>query len=340
MAKRELPPRIYVKSARYWHVRADGSKRIWTKLTPVKEGLPALYRILADMEARDLVEDLMPAVIADWLRDVSANRSAKTQADDKYRTKVIGESLKGFRASQIRPPDITAFLKPLRERPRTHNAYRADLRELMRYAEERGFREPGTNPVDSIRTMTVRARSRYITDSELRRIKVAAMTGLDGKRTRSGATICALIDMAYLTGQRIGDLLTLQWSQVSDAGILFEPSKLEKSTGARVFIESTSKLKDVVKRLKAFKRKNIRYVFTTQDGQPYTYWGAGTAWRRAVRRAGVLDCHFHDLRAKALTDKHGAEGMRAANTMGAHSTEAQTAEYVRHKVARKTTATR
>lgn len=340
MANRELPPRIYVKSDRYWHVRAEGKKRIWTKLTRVREGLPALYRVLADMQARDVVEDLMPAVIADWLRDVSANRSKKTQADDKYRTRVIGESLKAFRASQIRPPDIIAFLKPLRERPRTHNAYRADLRELMRYAEERGFREPGTNPVESVRTMTVRARARYITDSELRRIKAAAMTGKDGKRTRSGETICALIDMAYLTGQRIGDLLTLEWSQVGKDGILFEPAKLEKSTGARILIQWTPKLKDVERRLKALKRQNIRFVFTTQDGQPYTYWGAGTAWRRAVRRAGVLDCHFHDLRAKALTDKHGAEGMRAANTMGAHSTEAQTADYVRHKVARKTGATR
>jgi hypothetical protein len=49
---------------------------------------------------------------------------------------------------------------------------------------------------------------------------------------------------------------------------------------------------------------------------------------------------FHDLRAKALTDKESREGMQAARAMGAHSTEQQTADYVRQKQARKTSATR
>ena len=66
------------------------------------------------------------------------------------------------------------FLKSFQAMPRTYNAYRSHIRELMRYAEERGWREPGTNPVDSLRTMTVKARTRYITDSEMRRIKVGA----------------------------------------------------------------------------------------------------------------------------------------------------------------------
>jgi hypothetical protein len=81
-------------------------------------------------------------------------------------------------------------------------------------------------------------------------------------------------------------------------------------------------------------------VITTQDAQPYSYYGASTAWRRAVKRAGVHDCHFNDLRAKALTDKEAAEGMQQARRMGAHSTESQTADYVRHRQAQRTEATR
>ena len=72
----------------------------------------------------------------------------------------------------------------------------------------------------------------------------------------------------------------------------------------------------------------------------YTYHGASTAWRRAVKRAGVHNCHFNDLRAKALTDKEATEGMQQARRMGAHSTEAQTADYVRHRQAQRTEATR
>ncbi len=347
----------------FYLVTAVGQKRIWTKLTRVRDGMPALYRELADREAREIAPDAMGAVIADWLKEVSSRHVKQTQANETYMCKEIGARFAEFRASEIRPPDVSEFLMAHRDRPRTHNGYRAQIRELMRFAEEKGWRDPGTNPVDSIRTMPLQARDRYITDSELRRIKVAAMysdderivTGGKRRRTRSGPMICALIDMAYLTGQRIGDLLTLQWSQVTKDGIAFKPSKVAGSTGARVLIERTPALNILITRLEAlarprkghkveqlddFKRRAHGFVFTTQQGYPYKYSGASTAWSRAVKSSGVEDVHFHDLRAKALTDKERREGMQQARRMGGHSTEAQLADYVRHKQAQGTSATR
>lgn len=352
--RKTLPPRIHPKGRWYYLVRAEGKKRIWEKLTRISAGLPELYRKLADLAQQEVANDSMPAVVAAWRKDVGSRHSKKTQANDLYQTEEIAQRFAEFRACDVSPPDVKEFLKDLRDRPRTHNAYRAMLRELMRFSEELGFREPGTNPVDSIRTMSIKARDRYITDSELRRIKVAAMYGDDDKRTRSGAMVCALIDLAYLTGQRIGDLLELRWSlrlatnakgeieapYIDKDGIHFQPSKTENSTGARVLISWTPRLQGVIDRIRAMKRQNLRYVITTQDSQPYTYSGASSAWSRARERANVKNCHFHDLRAKALTDKEDREGMGAAKTMGAHSTEQQTASYVRQKKARKITATR
>lgn len=352
---RDLPPRVFEKSGSYYHVRADGAKRVWTKLCRVRDGLPAMYRALAELEAIKGLDDTIPKLIADWTDAVSAKRSAKTQDNDAYRTRIISESFSKFRAADITPPDVAEFLRYYRDRARTHNAYRATLRELMRFAEEKGYRPAGSNPVDSIKPIPIPPRNRYITDSELRRIKVAAMYGDKGQRentrTRSGPMLCALIDMAYLTGQRIGDLLALEWSKLDQHGITFEPSKLKDRTRVRIVIEWTPKLRAVVDRIKGFKKRHIRFVFTTQDGGPYTYSGASSAWKRAVKRADahaqaakhprrVADVHFHDLRAKALTDKDRAEGMDAARTMGGHSTQDQTADYVRHRTAKKTSATR
>jgi integrase len=217
---------------------------------------------------------------------------------------------------------------------------RSGLRELMRFAESKDYRPAGSNPVDSLKTMNVKARKKYITDSELRRIKVAAMYGDDGKRTRSGPMLCALIDLAYLTGQRIGDLLDLRWANVKQDGIYFKPGKTEGSTGASVLIGWTPKLSAVIGRIKALKRRSLTHVIFMQEGQPYTYYGASSAWMRAVKRSGMENCHFHDLRAKAITDKEGAEGMQQARRMGAHSTEGQTADYVRHRKAQRTGATK
>jgi hypothetical protein len=65
--------------------------------------------------------------------------------------------------------------------------------------------------------------------------------------------------------------------------------------------------------------------------QRYTYSGAHSAWVRACKRAAIADCRFNDMRAKALTDTEETDGMQAARRKGAHSTEQQTSDYVRHK---------
>lgn len=347
MKKSDLPKRVYEKNGAYYYVAAVGKKRVWTQLCRVREGLPAMYRALAELTAEDVKDDTMPKLIGDWLIEVSSTHSKKTQANDAYQCREIGKAFIEFRVGQITPPDVVEFLKPYRSMPRSHNAYRAMIRELMRFAMEKGLRPIGTNPVDAIRTLPTPARSRYITDSELRRIKVGAIYSnphpVKGYRTRnrSGLMLCALIDMAYLTGQRISDLLGLEWSQIGKDGILFKPAKVSGSTGVQVLIQWTPELTRLVARLKELKRADItRWVFTTQGAQQLTYSGASTAWKRAVKRSGVRGVTFHDLKAKALTDVDENRGILDAQKMGGHSTQSQTADYVRHKKAKKTGATR
>ena len=352
----ELPPRVYPKGRWYYLVSAQGSKRVWQKLTQIKEGLPALYLKLADLHARDVAPDRIPALVADWLKEVSQapGRKAKTQANDKWTMSAISESLAEFRASNLDTPACVTFLKQFRDKPRTHNEMRASLRELMRFAEEKGYRPAGSNPVQSIKTMKTPPRKRYPTDSEVRRIKVAAHYGKDGKRTRMGPTLACLIDLAYLTGQRVGDVLDLRWNKkqamnaegevehpyIGDQGIYFEPDKTVNTTGAKVLITWTPRLKAVVERIRVIGRRNLTYVITNQSAQQYPYEAFKSVWRRAIDRSGVKNLHFHDLRAKAITDKEESHGMQAARRMGAHSTENQTADYVRHRKAQKTEATR
>ncbi len=278
----ELPPRVFAKGRWYYLVTAEGKKRVWTKLTLQRDGIPALYRKLADLAARDIAPDRMPALVTDWLDEVSATRSLKSQANDKWVTTAISSAFAEFRASQVTPPDCAAFLKPYRAKPRTHNEMRAGLRELMRFAEEKGYRGAGTNPVDSIKTLSTPARDKYITDSELRRIKVAAIYDHRGQRTRTGPMLCAAIDMAYLTGQRVGDLLDLRWSKklatdkagaivapyLAEEGIYFKPSKTASSTGAKVLIAWTPRLRAVVERIKAMKARNVQWVSPPRTPSP------------------------------------------------------------------------
>lgn len=339
MKRTDLPRGVFEQDGRYYLVTAAGKRRIWTPLTRIKEGLPALYTALAAArtDAAECVR--MPALIAAWQIRIGSKRSEKTQIDDRARARVIAEAFPEFLPAQMKAPACLDFLEQFEDKPRTFNAYRALLREFMRFAEVKGLREAGSNPVIAIKQMPTPARGRYITDDELAKIKAAALVGRDGLDTRSGAMLCCLIDMAYLTGQRIGDLLSMEWSQITDAGIEFVTGK----TGARIMVERTARLDAVVQTLRELRIKRAGFapqVFTRQDGQAYTYWGASTAWQRARERAGVSGCTFHDIRAKALTDVQGARGMDDAQRMGGHSTPNQTADYVRHKTARKTGATK
>lgn len=360
----ELPEGYQPKGRWYYRIRAEGKKRVWVKISLIRDGLPAFYRKLADMKADEIAPDRMPALVAVWQDEVQPGHSKSTQELDEWVMRAISEAFAEYRASEVETPVCAEFLADYRDRPRTHNMMRYGLMDLFRLAELKGYRKAGSNPVQAIKRMPTPARKKYITDSELRRIKIAALVAMVNSRTldptkqrkytSSGPAVCAMIDMAYLTGQRIGDLLELRWSKkaatnaegeveapyICPDGIYFHPDKTAGSTGAKVLITWTPKLKALVERIKGFARQNVRWVFTTQEAQPYTYSGFDSAWRRALRRAGVADCHFHDIRAKAITDTDEAQGRQAANRKGAHSTEKQTADYIRHRKAQKTEATR
>lgn len=236
---------------------SEGKKRIWVKLTKVSEGLPAFYLALSEAtKAPTVADDLMPKVIAAWEAEAMPTHAVKTQRDERARGAVIADRLEQFRARDIEPAHVTEFLRAYSDKHRTYNAYRAQIGELMRFAISKGWREPGTNPVTGIiRTKSTPPRDRYPTDSEVRRIKIAGIYGNDGRRTRSGLMLAALVDMAYLTGQRISDLLALQWSALGRDGITFRPSKTSKSTGAAVLIEWTPKLRDVEQRLRKLRQE-------------------------------------------------------------------------------------
>lgn len=355
----ELPAGYQPKGRWYYRVRAEGRKRVWVKVSLIRDGLPAFYRKLAELEADAVAPDRIPAVVALWQQEIQPGRAAKTQEGDEWVMRAIAEAFAEFRAGQVTTPLCVEFLKDYRDRPRTHNLMRSGLLELFRFCECKAhngvpFRPAGSNPIPSIPRMKTPPRKKYATDSELRRIKHAALVGKDGLRTRSGPYVCALIDMAYLTGQRVGDLLDLRWAKrsaldgngnviapyIADDGIYFEPDKTVATTGAKVAITWTPKLRQLVERIKAMGRRHLTHVFTNQDAQPLKYSTFATAWWRACDRAGIKTLHFHDIRAKALTDTDETQGRRAASTKGAHATEKQTADYVRHRKAQKTEATR
>lgn len=343
-----LPARVYEKNGAWYFVDL---RRKWHKLCRVSDGIATLYAELAKFtrEADERSTDTMPALIDDWMLKKLGKYAASTR--DEYRRMALfikGEFDDEWQVSDVKPTHIARFLdKHFEAKPNASNKYRALFSLIFAHAVRKGLRD--ANPASEVDGATEPKRDRYITDEELDAVRAAALTGRDGKPTDSGPVIVCLIDLAYQTAQRISDLLALNWQDVTDEGIFFRPAKTVNSSGVRLLIEMTPDLRSTLDAAKAGKVKAIGPVICTQAGARFTYSGAQTAWKRACQRARetyeatckkdgieadaryLLGMHFHDLRAKALTDKQRAHGAAAAQALAGHTTAEMTAHYTKSR---------
>lgn len=210
-----------------------------------------------------------------------------------------------------------------------------------------GGRLDGTQGSACRFTKGYKPRKRYVTDSHLRRIKLAGLYGNNGKRTPSGLMFCCVVELLYLTGADVSVMVRLleQADQarpdephVCADGIMLRRDKTDGSSRP-VIIEWTPRLRAVVARLTAIKaerrskkrmaqRVECPHLITKVDGTPMNYEAFSNQWQKAMKRAAatgkVPPTMTRDLRAKAATDKDDDEGLQAANHLLDHTTQAQT----------------
>jgi len=171
------------------------------------------------------------------------------------------------------------------------------------------------NPCIGVRCGTPRAkRTRYITDAELLAIRAVA-----------APLVQVAIDLAYITGLRVSDVLAARWDQFVEAGVV-ENIK----TGYRQRFVVTDDLRDVLQAARALQgRVGSVYVLSGRGGQPLNQSTFGGWWRKARKAAELEDVHFHDIRAKAGTDRD-AEGGSAQELLG-HTDARTTRGYLRNR---------
>lgn len=319
-----LPRRVYVRHSSYYYVRPGDEK--WIRLSAVREGLPTMFRALAALTDATMREGRMPEVITQWLDEARAEWSPKTAKDQERIAAVMSQAFLEFRPAEVTTPVCAQYLQQWRTQPRTHNMHRIMLRRVLAFAAVQGLRE-GHNPVDNVPAKTLQGRSRVVTDAEIAAIKEAAL-----QAARNGDALVKMIDLALLTGQRIGDLIGLRWQDIGEDGI----SVRQQKTGALLLIEWSPALRAAIAACAPASGHRIGHVLRTQSGSGYRYAGIRSAWVRACERAGVEDLHIHDLRGRAGVDAlGGTEDMRAAQRLLGHAGERMTRHYVDGKYAKR-----
>lgn len=315
-----LPPCMYAKHGAYWYVK--GGK--WTRLSDDLHTALVMHADLAAATAKATSSGKMVQLIEEAMPHILAGKSANTI--DQYMT-VKKKLLQVFRDVEPRdllPRHILECQMAWAATPNMANRRLSVLRQIFKYGMIKNFVD--FNPCAGVKRLDEVKRARYITDDEYARI---------WKEASADARV--MIDLQYLTGQRIEDVLHMRWEDVREDGIYIEPEKVEGSSAAKILIAMTPDLKDVINAARALPRKKRgeTILCTVRGGRKYAYRTAYDMLTNAAERAGVKDFRPNDFRAKCLTDAD-LQGLDA-QALGGHTTRQMTLRYIRQRMTKKAT---
>ena len=208
-----------------------------------------------------------------------------------YRLVVEKHILPGFGktpALGVSHVQVTELHHGLRERPVTANRAVDVLSRIYNAAEDRGRIPEASNPCRLVAKFRERARERFLTDGEFRRLGRV----LDEAETRKGVSVHAVaaIRLLLLTGCRKGEILNLRWDEVDlGANELRLP---DTKTGPRTISLSP----EAAAVLAAIPRVagNPHVIPGKVEGRPMR--NLNDPWDLICERAGLEDARIHDCR--------------------------------------------
>lgn len=297
---------MHLKHGRYYLVRNNR----WVSLSRnLHDALVEYARLTADVDGHELQN-----LIDRALKDMEKTVAASTLKNYRFCSRRVLEAFAEFSPVQIRPLHIAQFLDDSKDTPSLANLLRAFLRGVFIRAVRWGVVE--TDPTRDIRPFKTEKRTRYITPDEFAAI-----------RANASPTMQCLMDMAYITGQRIGDILKIMIADITSEGLHIHQQK----TGTHICIAMTKDLDSAISKARGLHR-SVRglTLFHKRDGSPLSYTTMYGHWRKACQAAGVEGANFHDIRAAAATDARAAGG--DSQTLLGHTTESSHRRYLRSKV--------
>lgn len=327
---RGLPERVYIDFGKprkngsrpkkiYYLKKLDG-KRVFlgnTEPEALRNWVSLIERPKHIVITKDLIED--------YLQEIASKKSKGTYEQEIIKSKFLKAFFGELKPNEITPQHIYEYMDIRSQKEKITNTVdgksvtrikggmvaankeRSILSNIFNYAIRKGLVKD--NPCRHVTPNKEYPRDRYPEDAELKAVY-----------NESSQTLQCILDFAYLTGQRRGDILYIQQSQISGDGIFIMQSK----TKAKLLIEWSAALTDCVNRARKL-RGNLRsmYLFCKDNGQPYTIAGFKSMYKRAMQKAlakGVLKekFNFHDIRAKTYSDdKDDAQKIKRAGHVDA-----------------------
>lgn len=307
-----LPACVRFKHGAYYLVEAGKWKRLGKTLPKEYE----LKQAGPDTEMTRLVDAAMAEIYA----------KVKDSTASNYRSAVkhIKTAFAEYAPSQVTQAVVWDFREQFQQIPIMGNTALSLLRDIFSYATRKRIVE--NNPVIGVDRFPRGSRDRLIQRSEY-----------DAVYPHCSPRLQCIIDLLFLTGQRVNDVIRLGRAQLTDEGIYFQQQK----TGKRITVQWNDDLRAVIERAKALAGTVPSiYLFTSRGRRPVGVCRVREEWNEACKAAGVPDAQLRDLRAMALTEVECREGEEAAMRLAAHSSLSVTRTYLRLKKVVKVTGPR
>jgi integrase len=300
---KHLPKYVTVIHGAYWYRPPEGkAERIAAEHDYVK-----LYQFLARIDEPEGEVRTLAEAFDKYIREEMPRMSDATKKNYGLCIERLRVAFGHMRPDDVRPRDVGRYLA--KGSPVMRNKEISVLSAVYTKCVSRWYCAE-QNPCRSVERNETRPRDRYVTNEEF-----------DAFRALLPERIRVAMDLALLTGQRQGDILRLQWAQVTDEGIRFRQGK----TGKKLIVGMSPALERVLAASKALPPDLPRaYVVRRLNGRAYTSDGFRAIWQRTMRKyvnAGATRFTFHDIRAKTVSD---SETIAAAYDRAGHTSMSTT----------------
>jgi integrase len=294
--KRTLPAYVYAKGRKgYLYYCRRGAKPIRMHETPGTAEFAAEYAML--LRGRQPTPARTVAKLVDhymaspkWAK-LAANTRKSYGRHATYFVDVMGS----VDPAKLRRVHINEMRDALSDTPTDANRKVGFLSTLLEHAIDIGWIKE--NPAHGVRRLEGKRPPRQPWPGDVIEAYRAIATGRP----------LLLFEMLLGTGQRIGDVLRMQWAHIEDDGIRVKQGK----TGAGLWVPLTDRLRSL---LSEQPRRSL-YIVAQANGRPVSYQ---LAWHEVmdIRRAiGAERWDIHGLRHSAASEIAAIPGMTAEHVM-------------------------
>lgn len=252
-----------------------------------------------------------------WRRIAGRWKTSTRIAHDKYRRNHLERAFPGMTIDAIGHADVQRWFTDLSDNggPGAANRTLEILSGMFNRAEAWGYREEGSNPCRGVRRNRPRRFARALEPAELARLGAA----LD-RSAKSHPLHVVAIRLLLLTGCRLSEILTLEWSDVRGSRVQLRDGK----TGPRtVWLGDEAKAT-----LAAVPRARGQAAVFYDPAREKPVGDISHVWREAIRDASIPPTRLHDLRHTFAS--HAARGSETIPMIGkllGHSKTVSTARY-------------